>query len=170
MKRPLSIATLAVLVGCVPPAPEPAPPTWNAVSDAAEAEYAPFLKDGTASLTGQAFMVQSGGGTVKAAGRNVTLDPATSVGNEWWGKAGTSWRFRALTPPSPGFQKAHRTVVADADGRFTFKALPAGRYYLRTEVTWDAGAYYGAQGGLTGHLVEIKDGQAVEVILNDYAK
>ena len=59
--------------------------------EAAEAEYQPYLTAGTAGVTVQAFLTQRGGGVVKAAGRTVTLDPATSVGNESWGKAGKIW-------------------------------------------------------------------------------
>ena len=115
------LALVVVLSGCMIP-----PPQWNAVSDAAEAEYQPYLAGGTGSVTGQAFLTQRGGGVVKAAGRTVTLDPATSVGNEWWGKAGKIWVHHSLTPPSTGFSKARRTTIADADGKFKLSALAAG--------------------------------------------
>jgi len=94
------------------------------------------------------------------------VDPATSVGNEWWAKAGKMWVHRALTPPSPNFAKARRTTVADADGRFKFSDLPAGKYYVRTEVTWEVG--YEPQGGLVGQIIEINDGQTAEAILNKF--
>ena len=154
-----------LLSGCVTPPP---PPQWNAVSDAAEAEYLPYLTTGTGSVTGQAFLSQRNGGVVKAAGRTVTLDPATSVGNEWWGKAGKLWVYRSFTPPSPGFAKARRTTVADADGKVKFSSLAAGKYYVRTEVTWEIGADSPTQGGLVGQPLEVHEGQATEVILNQY--
>lgn len=158
------VALIAVLSGCMMnPLPQ-----WNAVSDAAEAEYQPYLAGGTESLAGQAFLAQRDGGVVKAAGRTVTLDPATSVGNEWWGKAGKFWVHRSLTPPSPGFAKARRTTVADADGRFKFSGLARGKYYVRTEVTWEIGGYNPTQGGLVGQVVEVRDGQTTEVVLNQY--
>lgn len=153
------------LSGC---ATEMAPPQpqWNASTDAA-AEYAPYLKDGTATLAGHAFLTQPGRGVVQAADREVTLDPATSVGDEWWEKAGKLWAHRSLVP-SEAFGKARRTTVADADGRFMFSGLPAGKYYVRTEVTWEIGGYYPTQGGLVGQPVTIGDGQTKEVILNRY--
>jgi hypothetical protein len=166
--RKLSLAAVVFLSSCVPMVPPPQPPHWNSVSDAAEAEYQPYLAGGTGAVTGQAFLTQRGGGVVRAAGREVTLDPATSVGNEWWGKAGKFWAHRSLTPPSPGFSRARRTVVADADGRFKFSGLAAGKYYVRTEVTWEIGGYNPTQGGLVGQLLEIHDGQTTEVILNHY--
>ncbi len=164
VKAFIGALTAAVLSGCV----SLTPPHWNPITDATEAEYQPYLAGGTGCVTGQAFLAQVGGGVVKAAGRTVTLDPATSVGNEWWGKAGKIWAFRSLTPPSPGFAKVRRTTVADADGRFKFTALAAGKYYVRTEVTWEIGGYEPTQGGLVGQLVEIRDSQTSEVILNQY--
>jgi hypothetical protein len=162
MKPAYLLTTLALaLSGCVT-----AQPQWNVATDSSESEYAPYLKAGTATLTGQAFLAQRGGGVIKAAGRNVTLDPATSIGNEWWGKAGKVWVHRALVPPSVAFATARRTTVADADGKFKFSNIPPGRYYVRTEVTWEVG--YEAQGGLVGQLVEVQDAQAKEVILNQY--
>jgi hypothetical protein len=127
---------ILVLSSCATVTP---PPTWNDSGEAKEAEYKPYMQQGTSQIIGQAFLVQRGGGVVKAAGRNVTLDPATTIGNEWWGKAGKVWVHHALVPPSPGFVKARRTVVADADGKFSFKEIPAGKYYVCTEVTWEAG-------------------------------
>lgn len=169
MKIILQLLFVLIIAGCasVPNAP---PPDWNAVSETSESEYAPYLRNGTGSVIGQAFLTQSGGGVVKAAGRTVTLDPATTVGNEWWGKAGKLWVYRALTPSSPRFTNARRTTVADADGRFKFSELPAGKYYVRTEVTWEIGGYYPTQGGLVGQLVEVRDGKVSEVVLNQYPK
>lgn len=167
MRGPLLCA--AVLAsGCavVPPAQ---PPQWNQVTEASEQEYLPYLATGNGVLTGQAFLTQRGGGVVKAAGRNVTLDPATAVGNEWWGKAGVKYPFASLTPPSPNFHKARKTAVADAEGRFKFTELPEGTYYVRTEVTWEAGTL-GLQGGLVGAQVHIRNNKATEVILNQFAQ
>ena len=166
---PSLFALVTVLTGCFTMTPAP---QWKAASDAAEAQYRPYLAGGKCSLTGQAFLVQSGGDTVKAAGRTVTLDPATSVGNEWWTKVGRSWEHRELTPPSPGFAKARRTTVADADGRFKFSGLTAAKYYVRTEgteVTWEAGRYSLSQRGLVGQPVEVRDGRTTKIIVNQFS-
>lgn len=165
MNKAIIVGLAFALAACLPITQ---PLSWNPNSDAAEAEYEHYLRPGAAALVGQAFLVQRGGGVVKAAGRTVTLDPATSVGNEWWGKAGRSWENRAVMPPSPGFVKTRRTTVADAEGRFRFADLAPGTYFVRTEVTWFIGGYYGDQGGLVGQSVEVRDGQVREVILNHF--
>ena len=161
-----SFALALVLSGCATTTP---PPQWNPVTESAEAEYASYFNAGTATLLGQAFLTTQGGRVIRAAGRTVTLDPATSTGKEWWGKAGKLWVHRALTPPSAAFAKARRTAVADADGKFKFSGLPMGKYYVRTEVTWEIGGYNPTQGGLVGHLIEIQDGETKEVVLNQFA-
>lgn len=144
------------------------PPQWGSATPATEAEYAPYRKEGTGTLKGQAFLTQNGGGVVKGAGRTVTLDPATSTGIDWWEKAGKHWLHRASQPPSKGFEDTRRTTVADADGRFVFTDLPAGKYYVRTSVTWEIGGYNPTQGGLVGKAVTISEGKTTDVVLNAY--
>ena len=162
-----SFVWMAALTGCVttPPSPQ-----WNPVTEAKEAEYQAYLKVGTGTVTGQALLANRLGAEVKAAGRTITLDPATSVGTEWWDKAGRIWALRSLTPPSLAFAKARRTVVADEDGKFKFSELPSGQYYVRTEITWKVGNYNSVQGGLVGQIVEVRDGQTNEVSLNQNLK
>jgi hypothetical protein len=153
----------AALAGCIT---TPPPPQWNPVAEAAEAEYQAYLKAGTGTVAGRASLANRFGAEVKAAGRIITLDPATSVGKEWWGKAGRIWIHHSLTPPSPAFARSRRMVVAGADGRFKFSGLPPGEYYVRTEITWKIANYGSIQGGLVGQAVEVRDGQVTEVILN----
>jgi hypothetical protein len=164
--KPYFLLALAFLTGCVstPPA------QWSPVTNSAEEEYQPYLARGTGTLTGQAFLTQRSGNTVKAAGHIVTLDPATSVGRECWAKAGGSWVKRSLTPPSPGFAKARLTTVADADGRFTFSNLAPGGYYVRTEAVWEIPGQLLPEGGLVGQLEEVHDGQTTTAILHDFAQ
>jgi hypothetical protein len=165
--RSLRFLLLAfALCGCVVP---PAPPQWSPIGESSPEEYIPYLTNGTASISGQAFLTQRGGGVVAAAGRTVTLDPATSSGSEWWTKAGRFWVHRNLLHPLPEFRKARRSTVADADGRFRFSGLPTGKYYIRTEVSWDVPTL-GLQGGVVGRMVEIPTSTPIEVILNELAQ
>lgn len=160
------VLALSLSACATPPSP---PPTWSSHSPENEAtEYAPYFTNGSGAITGQAFLMQRGGGVVVAAGQVVTLDPATSTGIEWWNKAGTNYQFKELTHPSTSFQKARKTEVADASGKFTFSNLPAGKYFVRTILTWEV-PYHGMQGGVLGEIVEVKDNQVKNLILNHYA-
>ena len=124
-----------------------------------------LLVDGTAEINGQAFLVQKGGGTVKAAGRVVTLDPVTTISQNWWMQAGRVYMHRASLPPSEGFNKARRTATADADGRFKFTKLPAGSYYVRSELTWTV-PFHGVQGGLLTSKEDVAAGETKTIMLN----
>lgn len=168
MKPSLFILALGLLAGCA--APPPPKLVWNTLTPANEQEYESYQKPGTGSLSGQAFFALQGGGVVKAAGRRVTLDPATAIGREWWTKAGRSYVYRMQVPPSPSFIQARRTTIADAEGRFHFSRLPSGSYYVRTDVTWEVGHSEPTQGGLVGRIAEVKDGEATEVVLNTYPR
>lgn len=152
--------------------PQP-PPAWSAASPDAEAEYKKYL-NGSITIRGQAFMTQSGGATVKAAGRTVTLDPATSVSDDWWNKAGRRPQFSDMEPPFPQFKLSRRTTTADADGRFSFSKLAPGDYYIRTSVGWSVvtytpglGALSVPQGGVLGRRIQVKGGEGDEIILSD---
>ncbi|NHZ90447.1 hypothetical protein F2P45_15675 [Massilia sp. CCM 8733] len=161
----LSLAMLVLLAGCAGGVKMPKP-TYPASYDAnLEADYAPFLVDGTAELSGQAFLVQKGGGTVKAAGRVITLGPVTTISQNWWMQAGRVWIHRASLPPSEGFTKARPSVTADADGRFNFTKLSAGSYYVRSELTWTV-PFHGVQGGLLTSSEDVAAGETKTIMLN----
>lgn len=150
----------------------PPPPQWNPINEVFEAEYAPYLAGGTGAVSGQAYMTQQGGARITAAGKKVTLDPATTVGNEWWGRTKVlpfwSPHYGKL-PPSPNFQKARRTTVADREGNFAFSNLAPGRYYVRTLVTWEVRerCCFQTKGGFVGKLIEVREGKTTNVILTE---
>ncbi len=147
------------------------PPKWKQSTGAQEREYIPYLKKGNSSIKGQSFLVQRGGTVVMAAGKVVTLDPATSLGKEWWSKVGTKYKAGIIIPPSKNFRKTRRTTIADAEGKFEFSGLPAGRYYIRTNITWWTGAKYEImpQGGFVGQMVTVTRGSSQKIIVNRYA-
>ena len=189
MKTLLPLLALIVIFasGCeLPMNRPPQPAAWNSINETTEREYESLRSLGSGSISGQAFLTQAGGGVVKGAGSSVNLDPATTIAAEWWNtevglwantppdwslsnveqyshaKARESWT--KLTPPSAGFAKARRTTTADADGRFKFSDLPAGKYYITTTVSWTVG--YAYQGGLIGQVIEVTDGKSADVILS----
>ncbi len=155
LRRLPLVAAAACLAACastsLPPGPRYQTPTPQT-----EAEYAPFLQPGVNVVEGQAIRRLADGRTQPIAGRSVTLDPATATGNDWWRAAGRSFADRLSLPPSDSFVRARRVVVTDAEGRFSFRNLPAGTYYLRTDFggTGPAAAG-GVSGGLLGRQVSV---------------
>jgi hypothetical protein len=129
-------------------------------------EYASARGTGSATLTGQAFLTTRGGDVKVAAGRMVTLDPATPYALAWYEKYGRVLARVDELPPEPAFATACRTTQADAQGRFKFAGLAPGRYIARSTVTWETGAAYaGTQGGVVSDVVDVSDGQGQEVML-----
>jgi len=129
--------------------------------------YARFAGSGEAELSGQAFLTTRGGEVRVAAGRLVTLDPATDYALEWFRRfGGNADDFTAL-PPDPGFAGARRTTVADAEGRFGFASLPAGTYIVRTAVTWETGSYDDLQGGVVADIVTLDGAESRQVVLSE---
>lgn len=159
------VAATAVLVGCTPPIiPVAVSPEPMVLPDFVAADYVQYAHPGTGELSGQAFLTTRGGDVKVAAGRSVTLDPATPYARAWYEKYG---RMTDAMPPAPGFAQARRTTVADAEGRFRFTNLPQGSYIARTTVTWETGAASaGLQGGIVSDTVNIGTGAKNELILN----
>ncbi|HZP11981.1 MAG TPA: hypothetical protein VFB36_06135 [Nevskiaceae bacterium] len=134
-------------------------------------EYAPYEKSGNASISGQAFLVTTSGDAKKAAGKEVTCDPATSLSRRWWNDARVYERIQPRMPDDPKFLSMRKTVTADADGRFTFDNLPAGDYLIRTTIEWEplhcgepGYSYCSKQAGAVGGLVHVNAGEKKNVI------
>ena len=169
---------LVGFAGCVAPI---RPYVWQEPSSIKEDEYTPYAEQGAGSITGQAFLQRKDGVTVRAAGSIVTLDPATSIGKEWWDRPVRYAHEYFDIPPSHAFRRARRCVRADADGNFRFENLPAGKYYIQTSVTWQPGGYWADRivgeiveirnwdGGIVGAMVEIQSDETVSVTLGPAA-
>lgn len=159
--RWLALSLPWLLAACATTALPPSP-QYQRSTVATEAEYQSYLINGSASLQGQALQTLADGRRVPVAGRSVTLDPATTIGNDWWRVAGRSWADRLSQPPSEGFAKARRTALTDAEGRFVFRNLPAGSYLLRTDF---GGASANAPKGLLGRRITVPT--AGPIVLDD---
>ena len=145
---------------------------WAANTPEFDKEYAQYSKPGTGAIQGQAFLQQRNGATVKAAGRVVYLDPATTLATQWFEAYGQYYMPPDdVSPPSKLFDSARRQTIADAEGKFKFSNLPDGSYYIRTTVTWEVAAYRvlyvgtSTQGGIVKAKVEVKNGEVTEAIL-----
>lgn len=191
-KLVLGFATLALACKSSSPAPTngtPAPSTAPATAadkgatSAVAADYYPYTKAGTGEITGQAFIVIRGGDVLMdtkgylttisdnartASGNDVTLDPATPYAMDWYMKTGTSLRRFTSEPKDPAFRSARKKVVADDEGKFKFSGLPAGRYIIRTTITWQTprDSYrMMTQGGVASAVVDLAEGEQKTVII-----
>lgn len=158
-------------------APTPAAPA------AVSADYYPYSKPGTGVIDGQAFVVVRGGDVLldtqgfltsisdnarTASGSDVTLDPATPFAMEWYMKDGTSLRRFGDAPKDQAFRAARRTTVADESGRFKFTGLPAGRYIVRTTITWQTprDSYrMMTQGGVASAVFDLEEGETKMLVI-----
>lgn len=130
-------------------------------------EYQRLTTSGTAIVNGQAFMKTRGGDVKLAAGNEVFLNPVTSYSTEWYEKSYL---------PNIGMVRADSrilnyvtTTVADGEGRFTFKNVPAGEYFVTSNVNWEAATgYQGAlrqQGGVVTKRITVKDGEELDIVV-----
>lgn len=165
MKK-LLIAALAGLAlgGC---ATGPTAPTPQARMEFPLYEYEQLAKAGTASVSGQAFLKTRGGDVKTAAGNEVILNPVTSYSMEWYIKAYTQGAL--LVMPDPRLVDYQKRTTADGSGRFSFKGVPPGEYFVTAPVTWEAPTgYRGAlqlQGGFVTKRLVVKDGESYDVII-----
>jgi len=159
----LAAALVAALVGCAVPS-QNRPLSRMAFP---EAEYRVLPQIGAGTVKGQAFLKTRGGDVKLAAGNEVMLNPVTSYSLEWFEKSYLPGR--ALEAADPRLATYLRTTVADGSGRFTFRSVPAGEYFVTTIVRWDAATgYQGAlqtQGGVVTKRIKVTEGEEIEVIL-----
>jgi hypothetical protein len=132
-----------------------------------QAEYAALPKTGTGVVRGQAFLKTRGGDVKTAAGSLVWLNPATSYAEQWY-EVGYL-KDSPLEPVDPRVRQYNLETVADAEGRFEFRNVPPGDYFLATQVVWEAPTGYRGspvpQGGLVAKRITVRDGQEQQVVL-----
>lgn len=170
MRMKLGLAMVAVLglVGCAAPVLETTVPF-----DAGEVAF--INQRGAATIEGQAFMRQQGGGVVTCAGEEVDLIPVGRFsGQRMQGIYGSTDRgFRSIYAPLQldttsaeyqAYEAASRRATCDADGNFRFAGVANGDYFITTGVRWSAGG--APQGGVLMQRVSIRNGQSQRVLLN----
>lgn len=157
MKKFMSLLLLFAVYGCTTSVPPMARMPFP------ESEYDALKPTGTAMISGQAFMRTRGGDIKTAAGFNITLNPVTSYSNQWYelsyieGYALENYDQRLL--------KYFRSQKADADGRFAFKNIPEGDYYIVAPVYWEV-PNHGKQGGIIAEKISVKNGDDLHLILS----
>lgn len=192
--RSLVVAIAALTLACrssgsaptteaAAPVKSPAPTANTAAAKSVAADYYPYSKPGTAEIDGQAFIVVRGGDVLldtkgylttisdnarTASGNDVTLDPATPFAMDWYMKEGTSLRRFGNAPKDQAFRAARKTAIADEEGKFKFTGLPAGRYIIRTTITWKTprDSYrMMTQGGVASAVIDLAEGEQKTVII-----
>lgn len=170
MKPVLSIVALAALAACAAPT---TPIVTTVPFDPQEVAF--IQQRGPASIEGQAFMRQQGGGVVTCAGEEVALIPAgryatqriTGIyGNNQSGFAPlyTLGRTDDTTADARAYAAAARLTACDAQGNFRFDGVANGDYFVTTAVRWMAGNY--GQGGALMQRVSIRNGQSQRILLS----
>ncbi|UCE74111.1 MAG: hypothetical protein JSV56_00020 [Methanomassiliicoccales archaeon] len=139
-------------------------------------EYAklPEMGTGTATVRGQAFLKTMVGEVKYAAGNEVVLAPVTSYSTQMYETSGNwaidSWRpYPQYEPrqPDPRRKKYGGYTQGDGEGRFEFKKVPEGEYYLGTYVQWSIPQQYGyrPQGGTITKKITVEEGKEYNMIL-----
>ena len=132
-----------------------------------EDEYKALAKVGNAVVNGQAFLKTRGGDVKTAAGNEVVLNPVTSYSLEWYEKSYVPGM--PMVSADSRIEAFIRKQIADGNGRFTFKNVPPGEYFVTTKVIWEAPTgYQGSlqrQGGWITKRVTVKSDEEIDVIL-----
>ena len=97
-------------------------------------EYNSLNKEGTGIVTGKAFLKTRGDDVKTAAGQTVRLHRVGIYSEQWFELASN----RKVHTAAYDYRLEDYVfmTIADDDGRFTFKDVPAGEYYLTTKVFW----------------------------------
>lgn len=175
LKLWLVLLGLVLLAGCVV-VMDPFDIALTTTFDSAEVAF--IHDEGTATIQGSAFIRQRGGGVVNCAGEPVSLIPSGAYARErkmiLYGTT-TSPGYRNFSEnafggkmpedaPAQYFTYA-RATRCDVDGRFEFKNVAPGSYFVTTTITWTVGRI--PQGGYLMAPVTIHaDDDNISVVLS----
>ena len=146
-----------------------------------------LMKSGKNTIEGSAVFRQDNGGIQKCAGLPVILVPATKYaqerinilyGNGSGGKiiegvrqitAYGQYENVTLSPDIDTFHKYFKETVCDVDGKFSFKNVADGSFFIITEIVWNipVNKYQSySYGGTLLQKVNVKGGERKTVILS----
>lgn len=157
MKKLVLLAVALVMAGCATVMPEPRMPF------PAE-EYAKLNRSGSAKVTGQVFLKTAGGDVKFGAGNEVILNPVTSYSDEWYVRAfiGKAW----LEDADVRLWSYAQKTISDGSGRFMFRRVPNGEYYVLSKVTWSVHGV-NDQGGYLCKKISVVNSEDVDVMVTE---
>ena len=150
----LLVCSISVVSCVVPPSVERIP--------FPQEEYDALPTEGTGIVRGQAFLKTRGGDVKTAAGESVRLNPVTSYSQQWFDISYSG--SGRMAPSDPRNDNYIITTIADGDGRFVFKNVPPGEYFLGAFISWYAGGYRN-EGGYVATKISVSDGDDIDVIV-----
>lgn len=173
----LSTTILLTLTACINISPLQRPKTQtiklSSKFDSNSASY--ILNKGTATITGSASLTDANGETISCAGNNVFLVPITEYSTERYRYlfGDTKNQFASdevifhvrFKPDHPDFRKYMRVSTCNYVGEFSFDNVPAGEYYLGTNIISEVEGYNTIQGGALANTIIIKEKDIIEVNL-----
>jgi hypothetical protein len=132
-----------------------------------ELDFEPYIKDGSGSVSGSAFMKTRGGDVKVGAGCLVELIPYTPYTAERFDHAMSAPRSARMEPRDSRLDNYVRKTLADAQGNFEFKNVPSGKYYVACVIEWEVASGYGLQktGAQAVLFVSLQDGESKRVVL-----
>ena len=169
-----SAAVVVLTAACAAPTPPAPPAQMTAPFNAADVAWS--LAPGTATVEGRAAVPAGGSAAHTCAGSEAQLVPAGIYATEMmrmvFGNDTRGYVTLASSPRYPtnipaDFPRSIRRVGCDADGRFRFEGVPAGRWYVFSNVIWRSGGGETApEGGALMQRVEVAQGARVNVVLS----
>ena len=123
------------------------------------AEHEPYAKNGENGMNGRGFINEQGK-DITCAGNRVLLLPGTFYFQEMIGHITAGSEPLPPETPHPSLKGMIRRTQCDAEGKFSFSELPAGRWFVLTQVN-------GAQTTVLIGEVTVLNGTTVPVLLTD---
>ena len=160
---PLAFATLAA---CAPLPREL--PVYTVREPFNPRDFAWSMNQGTASIEGRALLRGSDGKPRTCAGHVVALTADNAYSREGADAAKTG-RYSRIER-DPRYFDYRRTTICDAQGRFTFRHLPHGRWGIGTRVEWVEAASGGrkvVRGGPLGKRFTLKAGEKARIVFSE---
>jgi hypothetical protein len=177
MRRSRLPAATAVALAAVLAACESIPPRSSADLDPRDLDWA--YERGNNTIVGVAQMKAGDGVSRTCAALPVRLAPDTSYTRErvqlLYGDADHAFvtaaeAKRARAQPgadvSPNYERSLKAVKCDARGRFTFKDLPDGTYYVMAPVVWRGKLGEVSEGGFFMQRVTVEGGETARLAMN----